>query len=209
MLTKNPISFAVPFFVIFLCVTQGETAVRNLGHLRIINIFDVPVTVLPNPGVPPSPAATAPPRPAAKAPVVNPVYPTPRPVAPAQPVYPKPTPVAPVQPAQRPAVPQYSRPVLAYLQKWHGLSTRLGIINRAPYHLLLTSCADCVPYIVNCKFPISNVSVLRGIHVRSSRSTAPWLKRIGAIPVLLAGADTPAALQKGEIDCVAAGGARP
>jgi len=182
MLTKNPISFTVSFFVIFLYMTQGETAAQEVSPVFDPTAPAAPDAVPATPAVPSKPTATAPSS------------------------TPPPRPVEPVQPTQRPAAPHYSPPVLAYLQKWHGFSTKMGINSRAPYHLLVTSCGGCVPYIINCKFPISNLTPLRGIRVRSSQATSPWLKSIGAIPVLMPGANIPAALQKGEVDCVVAGG---
>ena len=57
------------------------------------------------------------------------------------------------------------------------------------------------------KTPIRTLSDIRGVNVRSTGGlTASIIRQIGAIPVVMAAAETYAAFQRGVIDAVALGG---
>ncbi len=219
---------AAPLLPVLLCLWPA-----GAGAQAISPEFDLtpPPAIAPSPpviapGPPAAPAAVPPPPiiqpavpiaqpPAVQPPVIRPpAYPAPamRPAVPPAPAYPAPAPVmkpaAPVSARPVPA-PRYSPQVLAYLQRWHGYSTKLGITALAPYHFLSPGCPGCVPYIINCRFPISGLAALRGIRTRTSPATLSWLQAIGGVPVVLSGGDAAGALQNRQIDCVLAGGVRP
>ena len=211
---------AAPLLPVLLCLWPA-----GAGAQAISPEFDLtpPPAIAPSPpAIAPSPPVIAPGPPAAPAavpppPIIQPAVPIAQPPAVQPPVirtpaYPAPAPVmkpaAPVSARPVPA-PRYSPQVLAYLQRWHGYSTKLGITALAPYHFLSPGCPGCVPYIINCRFPISGLAALRGIRTRTSPATLSWLQAIGGVPVVLSGGDAAGALQNRQIDCVLAGGVRP
>ena len=100
----------------------------------------------------------------------------------------------------------WSPPVLDYLRKYDDFLNKNGANNLLTSKILVPSCRNCVPYIVQCIEKFSKPSDLRGKNVRVSNSTLDWAKNIGARPVLLPGGEIFTALQTGIIECAVAGG---
>lgn len=111
--------------------------------------------------------------------------------------------------AGTPPAPQVSPAVRAYIEKYNSFLRASGVERLASHRLMIASCEDCVPFIINCRQSISSVADLKDRRVRVSRSGVSLVERGGGQPKLMPGGEVKDALQNGAIDCTVGGGAPP
>lgn len=99
--------------------------------------------------------------------------------------------------------------VASYLKRYNDFITKGGIAEIAAHSLIVEACAGCVPYIINCRKPISRPGDLAGRKSRVSNHTRTFVTQNGGAGVLIAGGEVRTALQVGVIDCAVAGGFEP
>ncbi|MGH6922906.1 MAG: caspase family protein [Propylenella sp.] len=117
------------------------------------------------------------------------------------------TAVAPPQPE-----PVVSAAVMAQIEDYNTAFRREGIDRAAPNRITVQSCPDCVPFIIDCRQELSDVTGLKGKHVRvGMANNEGWtlVEQAGGRPVGLPFGEVRTAFERGIIDCVVFGGGAP
>jgi len=101
---------------------------------------------------------------------------------------------------------KWSPAVTAYMDKYDAFLSSRGISGLAGNRLVVASCANCVPFIVNCREALSAPTDLRGRRTRVSGQTVAFVRDHGGVPVMMPGGEVADALTVGVIECTVGGG---